>query len=58
MSVWIAVDGPDIELRLVVTEWVLSRFDDPYQGVRHEPGFPNLWFGRVPNSLHDRKPGR
>jgi hypothetical protein len=32
---------------------VLSRFDDPYQGVHREPGFENLWYGAVPETRHD-----
>ena len=32
--------------------WILTRDDDPYQAVRWETDFPNLWFGRIPNS-HD-----
>ena len=32
--------------------WILTRDDDPYQAVRWETDFPNLWFGRIPN-LHD-----
>jgi len=49
---WITLESPDSDLRLVVTAWVLSRFDDPYLGVRREPGFPNLWFGPIPGSAH------
>jgi hypothetical protein len=30
----------------------LSRADDPYQGVKRERGYDNLWYGVVPNSLH------
>lgn len=47
---WIDVEDPPDDLRLIVTAWVLSRFDDPYQGVVREPNFPNLWFGRVPGT--------
>jgi hypothetical protein len=50
---WAESEDPNADLRLVVTSWVLSRFDDPYQGVRRERGFSNLWFGVVPNTLHD-----
>jgi hypothetical protein len=28
----------------------MTRYDDPYQGVRREKGFPNLWFGAIPDS--------
>ena len=48
---WILLESPDDDLRLVVTAWVLTRFDDPYQGVRREPGFANLWFGPIPGSV-------
>ena len=48
---WISLESPDDDLRLVVTAWLLTRFDDPYQGVRREPGFANLWFGPIPGSV-------
>jgi hypothetical protein len=45
----------DQDLRIVVTEWIFSRVEDPFGGgVRREPDFENLWFGEVPNS-HDGK---
>lgn len=47
---WDALESPADDLRSLVTEWVLSRYDDPYQGVTREQGFANLWFGRVPRS--------
>jgi hypothetical protein len=47
---WAGRDSPDDDLRLVVTAWVLTRYDDPYQGVRRESAFPNLWFGVIPYS--------
>ena len=47
---WAELEQPDDELRRLVTAWILTRFDEPYQGVRREPGFDNLWFGRVPGS--------
>lgn len=48
---WIHSSEPDQDLIIVVTEWLLSRLEDPYQGVRREPQFPNLWVGKVPRSL-------
>jgi hypothetical protein len=36
---WIDTDGPDEELRNVILNWLLSRLDDPYQGVLREPSF-------------------
>ena len=50
LDAWIASQSPSLELRLQVTEWVLSRFDDPYQGVHREPGLDNYWLGIVPGS--------
>jgi hypothetical protein len=47
---WADLDNPSQDLRVVVMEWVIGRHDDPYQGVRREAGFPNLWFGKIPHS--------
>ena len=55
---WISLESPDDDLRLVVTAWVLTRFDDPYQGVRREPGFANLWFGPIPGSVQAGRSNR
>lgn len=52
LDTWVEVEKPSTDLRYVVTEWILSRFDDPYQGVRREYGFDNLWFGKIPHSQH------
>lgn len=50
---WVELESPTDDLRYNVMNWILTRYDDPYHGVRREEGFPNLWFGRVPKS-HDR----
>ena len=42
---WIDVEGPGDWLRMLVGNWVLSRIDDPYGGLRRESHFDNLWFG-------------
>ena len=34
------------------TEWLMSRLEDPYQGVTRADGFDNLWYGTVPGSAH------
>jgi hypothetical protein len=47
---WDAREKPDGDTRLLVASWVMSRHDDPYAGVRREPNFPNLWFGRIPDT--------
>ncbi|WP_223884570.1 hypothetical protein [Micromonospora craniellae] len=53
LDLWIATFKPDQDLINLVTAWVLSRFEDPFQGVRREDGFDNLWWGHVPLSLRD-----
>ncbi|OLB75965.1 MAG: hypothetical protein AUI14_19955 [Actinobacteria bacterium 13_2_20CM_2_71_6] len=50
LDAWAESESPDDDLRLVVTAWVLTRYEDPYQGVRREGGHPNLWYGVVPYS--------
>jgi hypothetical protein len=50
LDAWAELESPTDDLRLLVTAWIMTRYDDPYQGVRREEGFPNLWFGVVPNS--------
>lgn len=40
------------DLSLIVADWILSRHTDPYRGARREPGFDNLWFAPIPNTLH------
>lgn len=42
----------DTDLRIVVRSWLMSRMEDPFQGVRRVPGFDTLWSGVVPGS-HD-----
>lgn len=52
MDAWIDLEEPQDDLRIAVASWALSRFDDPYQGVRREPGFENLWYGVIPGTQH------
>lgn len=52
LDAWADREDVGVDLRFVVTEWILTRVDDPYQGVRREPGFPDFWSGVVPGS-HD-----
>jgi hypothetical protein len=47
---WVELECPTEDLRCIVIDWILTRDEDPYQGVRREGGFPNLWFGQIPNS--------
>ena len=51
LDIWIRNFDPTQELINEVGAWILSRFDDPYQGMRREPGFENLWYGPVPGTM-------
>jgi hypothetical protein len=53
LDIWIESEQPPEDLRLTVTAWLLTRYDDPYQGVQREPDFDNLWFGEIPRTRHD-----
>jgi hypothetical protein len=48
---WISLEAPPDWLRVLVGNWVLSRIEDPYGGLRRQPDFDNLWFGVVPGSV-------
>ena len=52
LDAWIATENPSEDLRIIVTEWVVARFDNPYTDVSREPEFPNLWFGPIPETEH------
>jgi hypothetical protein len=47
---WANAENPDQDRRLIVAQWVMARHDDPYAGVRREPDFGNLWYGRIPGT--------
>lgn len=50
LDAWAEMEKASDDLTLLVTAWILSRYDDPYDGVRREDGFESLWFGPVPGS--------
>jgi hypothetical protein len=50
LDCWVDRESPTDDLRVLVTAWILSRSDTPYQGVRRADGFENLWYGPVPDS--------
>jgi hypothetical protein len=52
LDAWAERESPEGDLQLIVTAWIMNRYEDPYQGMRREKGFENLWFGAVPNTLH------
>ncbi len=48
---WISLDDPSLDLRFLVTEWVLGRADDPYVGAsRRLEIASNYWLAVVPES--------
>ena len=47
---WIALEEPAEVTRAIVGGWLLSRIDDPYEGLRRQVGFDNLWFGVIPGT--------
>jgi hypothetical protein len=42
-------------IRVAVVDWALDRHTDPYQGARRVEGIDNLWFSKIPKTLHDRQ---
>lgn len=51
LDTWIAIEAPSVDLRFVVTEWIVGRADDPYAGVKRRTEVAtNYWFGSVPGS--------
>ena len=50
LDAWIELEAPTDDVRLLVTAWIMTRYADPYQGVRRETGFPNLWYGAIPDT--------
>lgn len=47
---WVVREQPSEHLRAAVLNWMLSRCEQPYDGVGREAGFENLWYGRVPGT--------
>jgi hypothetical protein len=43
-EIWVAQESPNDALRLLVLDWLFTRLEDPFVGVRRQPSFENLWF--------------
>ena len=54
LDAWVEQEAVTTDLQLIVLPWIMSRTEDPYQGVQRTQGFDNLWFGPVPNSEDGR----
>lgn len=50
LDVWADQEKAADDLKLLVTAWIMTRYDDPYAGVRRAEGFDNLWYGAVPDT--------
>jgi len=50
---WVERECPSNGLRVVVLDWIMTRFADPYREVYREPSLPNLWYGPVPGTDAD-----
>lgn len=50
---WIAAESPDDDRVLRVSEWIMSRADDPYVGARQVIEIPGLWFAEISGTLRD-----
>jgi len=50
LDAWAEQETPPVDLRVLVTSWIMTRYDNPYQGAQRAEGFENLWFGAVPNT--------
>lgn len=48
---WIDLEAPASDLRVSVLDWIFTRAEQPYEGVRRQEGFDNLWFGAVPGTV-------
>lgn len=51
---WTELEGPADWIRLSVLNWIFTRQEAPYLGVKRERGFENLWFGPVPQTVDEQ----
>jgi hypothetical protein len=57
LDIWINNDAPDQDTRLHVAAWLVTRVDNPYDGMKREGvdeygmGHPLLWGGWVPDTV-------
>lgn len=49
---WQQLENPPTEVAITVLLWLMGRRETPYLDVSREPNFENLWYGRIPGSLH------
>lgn len=51
---WVLREDPGADLRVLVLDWIMTRHENPYRGVKRESGFDNLWWGQIPESEDGR----
>jgi hypothetical protein len=49
---WTLTESPPQDVRLAVLDWIFTREETPYKGVKREAGHGNLWWGAVPETQH------
>ena len=50
---WIETRDPGEDLSYLVTEWILTRQDEPYRGVARDGQVDNLWYcNAIPGTAH------
>ena len=54
LDAWAEQEKAGTDLQILVLSWVMSRSEDPYQGVQRAEGFDNLWFGAIPETEDGR----
>ena len=50
---WCELETPSDDVRYAVANWLISRLEDPYEGVHRESGFEDLWWGSIPGTLEN-----
>lgn len=54
LNMWVEICSPSREILRAVRNWVVTRYEDPYEGVKREPRIDNLWYGVVPGTNDGR----
>lgn len=53
-TTWLETERPPDPIRRIVANWIVTRFDNPYEGARRDLDIAaNYWFARIPGTqLH------
>lgn len=47
---WRVSECPDDDLQIIVSDWIIGRSMDPFQGAEPDSDMPDLWHARIPHS--------